>query len=352
MMPAGLIGIFALSVAAAAAAQDVPRKPGWSNDQSPLQRDLMVIEALMPGTYNNYEQVYFDDRLDLPADQRHARVHTEIRRIPNDRFGPSAFYIMDTWHADHRDGAPTRRHPRIYSFFVDAAENAVRMESYYFIGFDRAPYLDVQDDLGKLDALRKDQLTYVKGCDMFFTRVVGGFHGKMKPKACISEENGEKVYGDYQIMLGERALWKGDVIRRMSDDVKVNDEPAVLHKQNRARWFICSLSLGEGPDAKRFTGLSVHDGGDTAWVPVPTPEQPAREVGLHLRNVDWAMNNTRSGFTNDVFVFYLDERWPGQERRHIMYAYQAPDAVRAGINLLYMQGYCVLKETARPTPKL
>ena len=324
-----------------------PRKPGWSNDQSPLQRDLMVIDALLPGSYDNYEQFYFDDRLGLPADQKHRRVHSEIRRIPDDRFGPHAFYIMDSWD----DGAG-RQHPRIYSFYIDEAENALRMESYYRIGFDNTPYRNAQDDLSKLDGLTRDKLIYAKGCDMFWTRTVAGLHGRMKPKACVSEEKGEKVYGDYQIMLGEKALWKGDVIRRIKDDVKVNDEPQVLHKQNRVRWFTCSLSLGEGPDAKRFTGLSIHDGGGTAWLPVPTAEHADREVGLHLRNVDWAMNNSKTAFTNDVFGFYLDERWKGHDRSHIMYAYQAPDAVRAGINLLYMQAYCVLKGTEKAEPKL
>jgi hypothetical protein len=85
---------------------------------------------------------------------------------------------------------------------------------------------------------------------------------------------------------------------------------------------------------------------------VPTADHPDREVGLHLRNVDWAMNNSPSAFTNDVFVFYLDERWKGHDRSHIMYAYQAPDAVRAGINLISMQAYCVLKGHEKAEPRL
>lgn len=343
---AALAMVLAMVLSTAAVAQST-KKPGWSSDQSPLQRDLMVIDELLPGSYDNFEQVYFDNRLDLPKDQKHRRVHSEIRRIPNDRFGPHAFYIMDSWD----DGAG-RQHPRIYSFFIDEAENAVRMEMYPMVGFDNTPYRNAQDDMSKLDSLTKDMLPHPKGCDMFWTRTVGGLHGKMKPKACVSEEKGEKVYGDYQMILGERTLWKGDVIRRLKDDVKVNEEPYVLHKQNRVRWFTCSLSLGEGPDAKRFTGLTVHDGGNTAWLPVPTADHPDREVGLHLRNVDWAMNNSKTAFTNDVFAFYLDERWKGKERSHIMYAYQAPDAVRAGINLISMQTYCVLKGHEKATPEM
>jgi hypothetical protein len=337
----------ALGLIAVAASAQMTRKPGWSSDQSPLQRDLMVIDALLPGTYNNYEQTYFNNRLGVPADQRHRLVHTEIRRIPDTRFGAHAFYVQDYWDDD-----ATQQQPRIYSFFIDEQANALRMESYYFVGLDRAPYLNAHDDLKKLDGLTKDKLTYVPGCDLYFTRTVAGFHGKMKPKACIYEEKGEKVHADFQIQLGEKSLWKGDIIRRLSDDKQINAEPQVPHKQNRARWFTCSLTLGEGPEAQRFANLSIMDQGGTAWLKVPTPEHPDREVGLHIRNVDWAMNNTKTGFTNDVFSFYLDERWPGQERRHIMYTWTKADAERLGINLLYMQAYCVLKDAARPNPQL
>ena len=336
-------------VATPAMAQQTPviKKPGWSSDQSPLQRDMMVMNAIMPGTYDNYEQTYFNKRLDIPADQRHRHIHTEIRKIPDARFGEHAFYVQDYWDDD-----PSKQQPRIYSFFVDEIEGALRMESYYFTGLDRAAYLNAHDDLKKLDGLTKVKLNYVKGCDLYFTRTVDGFHGKMKPKACVYEEKSEKVYADFQIMIGNKSLWKGDIIRRVNDNKQVNSEPKHLYKQNRARWFTCSLTLGEGADAPRFKGLNIMDQGGTAWLPVPTPEHSDREVGLHIRNVDWAMNNSKTAFTNDVFSLYLDERWKGQERRHIMYTWSKADSERLGINLLYMQAYCVLKEAAKPNPQL
>lgn len=343
--------VFAIGVLVALPSQSqqvpAPRKPGWSNDQSPLQRDIMVIDALMPGTYDNFEQMYFNNRLNVPTAERHRHTHTEVRKIHDERFGPHAFYVQD-WFEDDS----TKQTPRIYSFYVDEAENAIRMESYYFNGLDRAPFLNAHDDLTKLNGLTREKLGFKESCNLYFTRIVEGFHGKMKPKSCINEEKGEQVYANYQIMLGEKSLWRGDVIRRLSDDKQVNDEPMVLRKLNRARWFTCSLTLGEGPEAKRFTNLSIMDQGGTAWLPVPTKQHPDREVGLHIRNVDWALNNSKTAFTNDVFSFYLDERWKGQERRHIMYSWAEADAVRLGINLLYMQAYCVLKEAAKPNPKL
>jgi hypothetical protein len=331
------------------AAERTPRKPGWSNDQPPIQRDLMVMEALLPGTYDNHEQVYFDDRLDFGPGQKHRRVHTEIRRIGDERFGQRAFLVQSWWDDD-----ASRQDTRIYSLYQDDAENAIRVEIYFFTGLDLAPYRGAFDDLKRIEGVQRSMLTHLPGCNLFFRRVVGGFHGAMKPKACRYDREGQKVYADFQITVGERTYWTGDIIRRLKDDVQVNEEPLAPHRQNRARWFTCSLSEGDGPGARRYGPFSVMDQGGLQWVNVPSGAQPQREVGLHLRNVDWAMNNTRTGFTNDVFSFYLEERWPGQPRRHIMYAFQAPDAERAGINLVNepMLAYCVLKEATRSRPRL
>ena len=83
-----------------------------AQDQPPLQRDLMIISELFPGTYDNMEQVYFDGRLKLPEGERHQRVLTEVRRIPNSRFGENAFFVLDYWNEQDS------WHPRIYSFEI------------------------------------------------------------------------------------------------------------------------------------------------------------------------------------------------------------------------------------------
>ena len=66
--------------------------PLLAQDQPSLQRDLMIIAELFPGTYDNNEQVYFNNRLNLPEEIRHDRVRSEVRRIPNGRFGEYAFF--------------------------------------------------------------------------------------------------------------------------------------------------------------------------------------------------------------------------------------------------------------------
>ncbi len=305
----------------------------------------MIIAELFPGSYDNVEQVYFDERLDLDSKQRHQRVRSEVRRIPNDRFGEHAFFILDYWYEQDR------WHPRIYSFHTDEREQAIRMKLHALPSAGRAPYLNAHEDLSLLDNLAPDQLTNLPQCDLFWRRVVGGFHGLMKPKACVYESEGEQVYADYQMMLGDRALWKGDVIRRLADDVQVNSEPVVLHQQNRARFFTCSMTLDEGGKVSRHAALRVSDQGGIARVTAPTAENPNRELAVRIRNVRWAMNNNPVTFTNDSFVMYIDQGTAG-EQTNIAYAWSAPETPRMGINLHWLQVHCSLKPLTETRPYL
>lgn len=316
-----------------------------AQDQPPLQRDLMILDELFPGTYDNMEQFYFDNRLDLPEDKRHERVLSEVRRIPSDRFGEHAYLIMDYWYQQDR------WHPRIYSLHMDEAEDAIRMKLYFFNGFDRTPYLDAHNDLSVLDSLSLDDLTHLPECDIFWRQSVGGYHGKMKDKSCVYEEDGEEVYADYQMMLSDRALWKGDVIRRLSDDVQVNSEPEVLHKQLKARWFTCSMGFsGENPES--FYPLHIHDQGGMHFVSRPTDDKPDRQIGIRLRNVDWAMNNGATGFTNDVFVMYIVERASGQDDYNVTYTWGAPEETSVGLNLQWMISSCYITPQSATKPYL
>ena len=314
-------------------------------DQPPLQRDLQIISHLFPGSFDNNEQVYFDTRLKLPEVERHERVSSEVRRIPNDRFGENAFFIIDYWHDQDR------WHPRIYSFHIDEQENAIRMKLHAFAGFDNTPYLKAHEELSALDSLSLDDLTNISACDLFWTPLIHGYHGVMKDKACVYEYQDETVYADYQIMLDDRALWKGDVIRRVSDNKQVNSEPPVMYKQLRARWFNCNMSFsGEGTKGS-FSSIRMHDQGGEFFVSQPTDEKPDRQIGIRLRNVDWAMNNTASGFTNDVFVMYVVERSNGKDR-NLTYSWGAPEETSVGINLQWMITSCYVTAMTETKPYL
>lgn len=319
----------------------------WAQDQPPLQRDLMIISELFPGTYDNMEQVYFDNRLGLPDEQRHKRVKTEVRRIPNSRFGANAFFVLDYWYEQDR------WNPRIYAFDIDEADQAIRMEMHFFEGVDTSPYLKAHEDLNALDALSPSDLIHLPGCDVYWRTTIGGYHGSVKPKACAYDVEGEQVYADVQLMLNDRALWKGDVIRRFSDEVMMIPRPEVPDKQLKARHFSCSMAFsGERGKKESFGPLAINDQGGTYFVPRPTQEKPDRQIGIRLRNVDWAMNNTATGFTNDVFVMYIVERASGQDDYNITYTWGAPEETSVGLNLQWLLASCYITPQNQTRPYL
>ena len=225
------------------------------------------------------------------------------------------------------------------------------MKLHAFSGFDRTPYLKAHEDLAKLDPLELDDLTHLPQCDLFWRRTVDGFHAVMDDKTCVYDLEGDRVYADYQMMLSDRALWKGDVIRRLSDDQQVNAEPIVLHKQNRARFFICSITLEEDDAVQRHSDLKVSDQGGKAWVDAPSDQYPGRQIAIRIRNVRWAMNNNPVTFTNDSFVMYIDEKTAAGET-NIAYAWSAPETGRMGINLHWLQAHCSIKPLTETRPYL
>lgn len=317
----------------------------FGQDQPPLQRDLMTIAALLPGTYDNNEQVYFDRRLKLPENERHQRIRTEIRPIAGGAFGDHAFFISDYYYGSGR------WFPRIYSLAVDAGERAIRMKLFFFPEGDAASYGEAHEDLSILDGVDAKELTHLPGCDLFWRPIVHGYHGTQAPRACAYEREGERVYADFQIMLDDRSLWKSDIIRRFSNDVQVNAEPEVPTKQLKARWFTCSMSFSGEGDSGRFYPIAMHDQGGEFFVPRPTEGAQDRQIGIRLRNVDWAMNNTANGFTNDVFVMYVVERNGGSDR-NLTYTWGAPEETSVGLNLQWLLTSCYIIPQNQTQPYL
>ncbi len=86
-------------------------------------------------------------------------------------------------------------------------------------------------------------------------------------------------------------------------------------------------------------------------MPRPTEEEPDRQIGIRLRNVDWAMNNTATGFTNDVFVMYVVERI-GEKDRNLTYTWGAPEEASVGLNLQWLLTSCYIVPLEQSRPYL
>jgi len=77
-----------------------------------LDRDFQTFLEWFPGVYDNQEQVYFEEQLGVPEDERHERIHHTFAPVNLPAFGDHVFYVQQ-----YLDDDPTKIYrQRIYVF--------------------------------------------------------------------------------------------------------------------------------------------------------------------------------------------------------------------------------------------
>jgi hypothetical protein len=263
-----LLAITMLAVPSAAWAQ--------GQDSTPAERDIMVIAEMLPGIYDNVEQVYFDQRRKLPQAQRHDRARISITRVAAPAFGERVFFVKESLAPDF--DKPTLL--RLYAFSVDNAESAVRMRIFDLGDPGTSPYRAADSDPGVLTGLVPANAKSEPECDVLWRREAGHFHATGLP-TCRGEAKGSKVRRELDMMLDARSLWIRS--RRLADDGQLLGGPVdgVHYKFNRARQFQCHADMpgvggGRNEPFKRYGPFAVLDqGGEVTFRP---DEASAREV--------------------------------------------------------------------------
>jgi len=170
--------------------------PAWSQgmDSTPAERDLMVIAEMLPGIYDNREQVYFDRRTGVREEAQHERLHSVITRVDLPAFGDDVFFVQDS-RDDKRD-TPYRL--RLYSLSADNDERAVRMKIWYLEGEENlAKYTGAHLKPEVLQDRTPENTFILEGCDIFWRREAAQSHGAMKDKTCRWKWPGKgEVYTD------------------------------------------------------------------------------------------------------------------------------------------------------------
>lgn len=322
-------------------------------DGTPAERDLTIIAEMFPGTYDNREQVYFDVRLGVREDARHERVTSSITRVSLPAFGDYVFFARD-----HRNNDPEKPHRiRLYALSADNDEQAVRMKIHYLSGKDMLPeYKDAHLDPSVLADLTPENSPPLAGCDVFWRREAGQFHGAMKDGSCTWEWPGKGIATtDYHMMLAENAFWVRDGTMDSKGNRLTGNPDRIYHKLTRARDFTCyadmpGVSGGRDIPYTRFNDLKITDQGGLARF--VSNEDTPRTIQISLRNVDWQMNNESEGYTRDSLVMYIsslkDDGSPGD---FFGYTFTQPDAERLGINLGFILVNCFVESNRDSTPE-
>ena len=322
-----LLFVFAAAAPVAAFGQDAPPQ------NAILDRDFREMMEMFPGRYDNQEQIYFEENLGVPEEDRHERTHHIFHAVKLENFPGETFYVQQYQNDDPAD----IYRQRIYSFEPDYDENAIRLTIY--TPEDPEALIDAHLDASKLEGLSPDDMIVRPGCEVFWKREVNQFTGYMKEGACtfVSSRTGKTIIINDDLHLSKDAIWISDRAVDEDGNYVFGNRAGVPHKNKRAEMFSCWVSVkkNSGDDEWSFdNNLEIHDQG--GWIWVTTDERRPQKVGLKMRNVDWP-----TGYNRDSLVLYAYRDGDESARS---YVWTAPDAKRIAMNLRWVQASCTRKE--------
>lgn len=255
---------------------------GQGQDGTRGERNLQIIAELLPGLYDNANQHYFDERLNLAQALRHARTQVTIERVDRPDIGSQVF----SYAADEGDAGRTSG---LLSLSADPDPRLVRMA-----------------------IIAEDER--VAGCDLRWRRDLGQF--------TATSDCG------LRLQLDPNGLWIGW------------DGDMPLNELSRARIFSCYVDIpgvagGRDEPFDRYPIERLHDQGDLQWIDT----RDGRRIGITLRNVQWPMNNELDSFTRNSLVMYVLEQTDQGVKTHT-YGWTEPRAERIGLNLQWLLVNC------------
>lgn len=293
-----------------------------------LDRDMARMMRWFPGRYDNMEQVYFEEDLDVAEDIRHNRIHSIFTPVDLPDFPGKTFYI-EQYQNDNPEDVYRQR---IYSFTPDYKENAVKLDIY--IPKDADAIRGAYAEPSKLAGLTPSDFSLHPGCEVFWTPENENFHGYMKEGACRikSKRSGKTLVISDDLQLSKESIWIKDQAEDADGNYVFGNKANIAHKLRKARPFTCWVSpRKENGEYAFYNNIQLHDQGGRAWVTGPDHKR----VGLKMRNVVWPTGNNRNSL-----VLYA---YRGEDEDHaVSYTWTAPKAERLALNLRWVQASCTL----------
>jgi len=320
---------FLMSTAPATQAQAHDEKAHDENSAEAkiLKRDFSRLMQWFPGEYDNQEQVFFNNTLEVDEDLRHNRIHHHFVPVDLPDFPGTTFYVQQYQNDDPSDVY----RQRIYSFEPDFEENATRLTIY--IPKDAKAILNAHEDTSKLSGLTPSDFTTYPGCEVYWTYGNEFYHGFMKEGACRveSKRSGKTLIITDDLQLSKSGIWIRDEAVDTDGNYIYGNKAGVHHKNNRVSRFNCWVSPQKNDGEYAFiNNLTIHDQG--GWIRIPATED-YEEIALKMRNVNWPSGNNRP---SRVLYAYRG----GDEEKALSYMWTSPDEPRLGINFRWVQASC------------
>jgi len=284
-------------------------------DSTTAARDLLVINAMLPGIYANANQSYFDGRGD--RETKHKPLFVDVRTVEVSSAGDRVVSATGYFNNDPEQALD----PMLWSLSEDPSSNTVRMRIWQV----------TETELGMPASINLDAggRSY---CDVFWRRESGQFRA--------TSDGGCDAFAS-AFQLSETALW-----------INYENEDAGDYELHRARPFECYADIpgvGGGVDIpyKRFDDFKIHDqGGRFRFT-----SDEGQDLLVMLWKVDWPINNQSGIFTRDSLVLYVNEFIDDEMKQHA-YAFTPPASDRIGMNLKWMLVNCFMESNLDAIPSM
>ncbi len=295
-----------------------------------LQQELDTMMVWFTGEFDNFQQVWMEKRDSVKPDLMHEHIHSIFAPVQVPAFGKHVFYVKQ-----YMDSNPKKIYrQRLYSFGIDAAEKAIRLDIYSF-PVDSL-YYDAHLQPEKLRNLSPEQLITTPGCGVFWKRNGDHFIGYMKPKACnvVSKRTGKRIYITDSLKLTRNEIWIRDEAEDEDGNYVFGHKGKIPHKLKRAiyysAWMVVQNPLQQN---EYFTmrNLRLHNQGEK--VRFVTEKGEPTKYWLELSEVVYG---------KDLNVLKLAIYEDGKPEA-IAYTWGNTDAKRLGINMRSLQAGVTLE---------
>jgi hypothetical protein len=306
-----------------------------------LEQQLEVFKRWFAGEWDNNEQVW--QQKQTPEEQRKQplseHTHHVFAPVSAPKIGAHTFFVEQ-----YLDGDASKVYRRrLYSFEIDAASSAIRLDIYSFK--DDKAFAGAHKDLAKLAGLSKDALTMIPECAVFwrFDAAEQAFNGTMPKDACRyrSERLGKTLVVNDTLKLSEQVLSLNDQItdEQGAPVFGVRNPAPLVNRKVRYfdGWAVINRALDKAgkTDTKYriIRPLRLHNEGQV----VKLTWEDGSATGYSLELAQLTYQETKV----PILKFALLEDATGKS---LAYSWADVNATRVGFNLKWFQGGFTLKE--------
>jgi len=236
--------------------------------------ELDDLEGLLVGTFDNYEQVYWEAQLGVPAALRHRRTTSVYRRVDLPAFGERVYYAHKWWDGDPAVAA----YRNLYVIRRDPGLDLPRLDLLTIPDPGRLDHaLDDDSVLRTLDPA--GMIRMAPECNTVWRREGDGFRVAMAGDCKLTSVSptGEPLAMtvDTRIDAGEFSYLSYG--RDSQGKILFGPTDLAPSRERRARWFDGLVRSAAGEVRVR-----LHDQGGHCVVDVP-----GGPLRLRLRQVRW-----------------------------------------------------------------